>query len=107
MKKIAFVMMAVMLAGATASIAAETATYDEMKAIKARQRQEREAKKSAIQSGTYQETKMQKFWKNEGERSGLGSSKERVGTFFSRLNPAPFFARQREQYEARKAGGVK
>jgi hypothetical protein len=103
MKKVAFLMLAVMLAGATASYAAETASYDEMKAIKAKQRADREARKGS----PAEPTKMQKFWKNEGERSGLGESSSRMGSFMRNLDPRPFFRRQKEQYDARNTGGVK
>ena len=107
MKKIAFLTLAVLLTGATVSYAAQTAAYDEMKAIKTKQRADREARKIAVNSGTAEPSKMQKFWQNEGERSGLGQTKGNVGTFFKNLNPAPFFQRQREEYDARKTGGVK
>ena len=105
MKKIAFLMLAVLLSGATLSYAAETSTYDEMKAIKAKQRAERASHKAAVQSGAVEPSKLQKFWKNEGERSGLGQSGNGIGAFLKGLNPAPFLQHQQEAYNARKASG--
>ena len=54
-----------------------------------------------------EETKMSKFWKNEGERSGLGNSGNRVGTFFGNLNPVPFFSEQDKRYKERQTAGKK
>ena len=53
------------------------------------------------------EGKMAKFWKNEGERSGLGNSHNRVGNFFSRLNPFPALKDQERRYEERKTQSAK
>ena len=53
-------------------------------------------------------SKMQSFWKKEGERSGLDGSGNRLGSFVKNLNPAPFFKDQQEKYNARKkAAGAK
>ncbi len=49
------------------------------------------------------DSKMAKFWKNEGERSGLGDSGSRMGNFFRSLNPGPFLRNQEKRYEERKA----
>lgn len=46
------------------------------------------------------------FWKREGERSGLGNSGERVGSFFKRLNPMPFLVDQEKKYNERKGGAA-
>jgi hypothetical protein len=50
-------------------------------------------------SGTGEETKMSKFWKNEGERSGV--NKWSVPS----LNPVPWFKEQDRKYKERKAAG--
>ena len=106
MKKTAFLILAVLLSSATLSYAAETSPYDEMKAIKAKQRTERQAHKAAVTSGTAELSKMQQFWKKEGERSGLHAPD--VTGFLKNLNPAPFFKNKQEEYNARKtSGGVK
>jgi hypothetical protein len=44
------------------------------------------------------------FWSREGERSGLKESTSSWGKFWSDANPATFFRKQKESYEARKAG---
>ena len=79
--------------------------YQEIKAIKDKQRLEREARKSGkTASGVpAEESKAAKFWKKEGERSGLGNPGERMGNVFKNLNPVPFFKDQKERYNARKA----
>ena len=81
--------------------AAREAHRKEMKSVKDAQRQTREAKKSTAQNPA---DKKPGFWDKEGERSGLGNSGNRVGTFFKNLNPVPFFKDQQEKYNARKAG---
>ena len=99
MKKMIVLAVAAILA--TSSVwAASTSSYEEMKQIKKAQREAKAAQKA---SGTKPETKWSKFWKNEGERSGLGQSTSGAGTFIHSLNPAPFFKSQQEAYNARKA----
>ena len=83
---------------------AQKTRYQEMKAIKDKQRLEREAEKknpSAKSNG------QPGFWAKEGERSGLGGSSSRAGTFFKNLNPVPFFKEQQDRYNTRKVGGIK
>lgn len=102
MKK-SIALMAAALLACTAVHAADTAAYDEMKQIKKAQRERREAEKS--NPSLKGESKWAKFWKNEGERSGLGQSGSGAGSILRNLNPAPFFKSQKEQYDARKAQG--
>ena len=109
MKRIAVLLLfSVMLttngfaATVTGPDAARDAHRKEMKVIKDAQRQDREAKKSAPQNPA---DKKPGFWDREGERSGLGSSGNKVGTFFKNLNPVPFFKNQQEKYNERKAAG--
>ena len=78
------------------------ARYQEMKKIKDKQREVREAKKLSPASG---EAPKSTFWTREGERSGLGNSGNRAGQFLKNLNPVPFFKDQQEKYNTRKAGG--
>ena len=80
------------------------ARFKEVKAIKEKQRQEREAMKTSAPSA---EKKAPGFWEKEGERSGLGGGGSRTRQFLRNLNPVPFFKEQKEKYEARKAGAVK
>jgi hypothetical protein len=54
-----------------------------------------------------EESKMAKFWKNEGERSGLGNTGNRAGNFLRNLNPVPFFAEQDRRYKERQASAKK
>ncbi|HTL70930.1 MAG TPA: hypothetical protein VL404_06535 [Candidatus Eisenbacteria bacterium] len=54
-----------------------------------------------------EESKMSKFWKNEGERSGLGNTGSRAGSFLRNLNPVPFFAEQDRRYKERQASAQK
>ena len=76
----------------------EDARYQEMKKIKQEQREARAAKRSNPST-----EKKNGFWQKEGERSGLSQSSTRIGGFFKKLNPAPFFKSKGEQYEARRA----
>ncbi len=107
-KKISWVLFLLMLTTngfavtVTGPDAARDAHRKEMKAIKDAQRQAREAKKSAPQNPA---DKKPGFWEREGERSGLGSSGNRIGTFFKNLNPVPFFKDQQDKYNERKAAG--
>ena len=74
----------------------------DMKKVKQEMREKHEAspKSEKIPS------KMDLFWKKEGERSGLGGTSGRVGSFLRNLNPMPFFKNQQEQYNARKTAGT-
>ena len=81
---------------------AKEARFKEVKAIKDKQREARAAVKTAAPSA---EKKTPGFWEKEGERSGLGGSGNRFGSFVKDLNPVPFFKEQRERYDARKAAG--
>ena len=107
MKKIAvWSLFLVMLTASGLAVAmtpdeAQEAHRKEMKAIKDTQRQAREAKKANPSSAADQTPG---FWQKEGERSGLGGSGNRMGTFFKNLNPVPFFKDQQDKYNARKAG---
>ena len=74
--------------------------YLEMKKIKDSMR---ENKKSEI-SNPSAPSHASEFWKKEGERSGLGNTGNRMGTFFKNLNPAPFFKDQQDRYNSRKTG---
>lgn len=47
------------------------------------------------------------FWAREAERSGLGGSGSRMGSFFKNLNPGPFLQEQKRRYEERKAAAIK
>lgn len=105
MKKVITMMAVVMAFSAVPAYAANTASYEEMKAIKKAQREKREAEKN--NPAAKPETKWSKFWKNEGERSGLAQTGGGAGTFFRSLNPAPFFKSQEEQYNARKSAAGK
>ncbi len=78
--------------------AARVAHRQEMKAIKATQRQTRETNKASQNPAD----KKPGFWDREGERSGLGNSGNKVSTFFRNMNPVPFFKNQQEKYNARK-----
>ena len=78
--------------------------YKEMKALKEKQRIEREAEKK---NPTANKNGQPGFWEKEGERSGLGGSSSRAGTFLKNMNPVPFFKEQKERYDARKTGAVK
>ena len=104
MKKALVLMFAAVLAASTVW-AADTASYAEMKKIKQAQREAREAQKSG--SVQKPESKWAKFWKNEGERSGLGVSSSGASNVMAKLNPVPFFKSQKEQYDARKASAGK
>lgn len=77
---------------------------EEMKKIKAAQRETKAAKASR---GDAEAKKAPGFWEREGERSGLGSSGNRAGAFFKNLNPVPFFKEQQERYNARKTASGK
>ncbi len=84
------------------AFAEKDAHYLEIKKYKDAQR---EAKKNApaSSSATHEKT----FWEKEGERSGLGGSGNRMGSFVKNLNPVPFFKSQKEAYDARKAATTK
>jgi hypothetical protein len=110
MKKMTAVLMMVLTAFAANALAAEKVGMDaereahrlEMKKIKQAQR---ETKKNApaVPAGPHEKT----FWEKEGERSGLGDSRSRMGSFMKNLNPMPFFKSQQEAHDARKASGNK
>ena len=72
---------------------------EEMKAVKAAQRQEKAEGTSSPRTD-----KAPGFWEKEGERSGLGNSGSRVGSLVRSLNPVPFFKDQEAKYNARKGG---
>ncbi len=78
--------------------------YLEMKAIKDKQRIEREAKKASEASGTAA-PKEPTFWQREAKRAGIG--RWNMGQALKNLNPAPFFKEQKERYEERQAAAVK
>ena len=80
------------------------AHFKEIKEIKEKQRQEKQAMKNNPPASV---KKAPGFWEKEGERSGLGGTGSRTSQFFKNLNPVPFFKEQRERYDARKAGAVK
>ncbi len=80
----------------------EKAHRQEMKAVKDKQRAEKEAKK-LVKAKDKEGPHEKSFWEKEGERSGLGNSGNGVGQFIKKLNPAPFFKDQNEKYKARKA----
>ena len=82
--------------------AVRAAHRQEMKAIKAAQRQNREANPVSKNPAD----KKPGFWDREAERSGLGNSGNKASTFFKNLNPVPFFKNQQEKYNARKAGAT-
>ena len=78
----------------------QKARYEEMKKIKAAQREERVAGKAGQKEGKAEKRKPG-FWDKEADRSGL--SRASASNFFKNLNPAPFFKDQQEKYKARKA----
>lgn len=51
--------------------------------------------------------KMGNFFSREGERSGLKQSTSSWGNFWTNANPVNFFKAQQDNYNARKAGGVR
>ena len=81
---------------------AKQAHFKDVKEIKEKQRQER---KSVKNNPPTAKSNAPGFWEKEGERSGLGGSSSRMGTFLKNLNPVPFFKEQQERYEARKTAG--
>ena len=109
MKRSTVVLAVVMTAFTASAFAAEKVGMDaqreahrlEIKKIKEAQR---ETKKSAPAPASNGE---KTFWEKEGERSGLGDSGNRMGSFLKNLNPMPFFKSQQEQYNARKTAGNK
>ena len=72
---------------------------EEMKKIKQEMREHRKETEAVKK----EPSKMEQFWKKEGERSGLSGSGNKMGGWFKNLNPMPFFKNQGEQYNARKA----
>ena len=76
------------------------AHYQEMKAIKAAQREAHKKDAGATAQSS------NGFWHKEAERSGL-SRLGNAGNWFQNLNPMPFFKSQDEQYKARKAAQEK
>ena len=105
MKKIGMAVLAVaLLAGGSTAYAgnANDPHYQEIKALKEKQRAEREANRK--NPGPVDKNS---FWYKEGQRSGLGDAGAKTGNFLSRLNPAPFFKRQQEKYNERKTAAVK
>jgi hypothetical protein len=76
------------------------ARYAELKKYKAERRAERDQMKQNPEGPADKEPG---FWEREAERSGLGGSQNRIGSFFKNLNPVPFFKEQQEKYESRKA----
>ena len=105
MKKIGMAVLVVaLLAGGTSAYAVDRSDprYQEIKELKDKQRAEREANKKNPPA----ENK-NSFWHKEGERSGLGGSGNKVGSFIKNLNPAPFFKKQQEKYNDRKLAATK
>ena len=75
--------------------------YEELKAYKQQQREARlVAKENPKQAAQGEPT----FWQKEGERSGL--NRFSTNNFFKNLNPVPFFKKQQDQYNARKAAAA-
>ena len=110
MKKTAVLTLLAVFAGVSAYAAepvgmdAQRAAHrEEMKKIKQAQRADRKSG----QSTPAEPSKMDKFWKNEGERSGLSQSGNGIGSFLKSLNPGPFLQHQQEEYNTRKAAGAK
>ena len=79
------------------------ARYDEMKKIKAAQREARETRKTAVKEGKPEKTEPT-FWDKEAERSGL--NRMSASNLLKNLNPAPFFKDQQDRYNARKAAAT-
>jgi hypothetical protein len=50
--------------------------------------------------------RMEKFWANEGERSGLAESTSSWDNFWTNANPVNFFKNQQDAYNARKDKAV-
>ena len=108
MKKALFLMLSLVFV-ATGAFASEKVGADamraqhreEMKKIKQEMREKR-----AANPGPKAPSKMQEFWRKEGERSGLAGSGNGAGNFIKNLNPMPFFKSQDEQYKARKVSAT-
>ena len=104
MKKAVFLSLSLILVCATAFALSpeeeKQARYDEMKKIKAAQRETRIAGKEARKEGRAEKGEPG-FWDKEAERSGL--NRMSAPNFFKNLNPAPFFQDQQEKFKARKA----
>ena len=105
MKRIIALLTLVIFISATAFAAegpdaAHQQHREEMKKIKQEMRQNRKANPEPKAP-----SKMDQFWKKEGERSGLGNTGGSMGAWAKNLNPMPFFKNQNEQYKARKAAG--
>src|SRR3989338_4182180 len=103
-KRSAAMMLVALMACATSAYAVDRTDprYQEIKALKEKQRAEKEARKNNPPP-----VNENSFWHREGVRSGLGDTGNRAGSFLKNLNPVPFFKRQQEKYNERKAGGVK
>ena len=107
MKRITALLLMILMVGASLPARAMTpaeqqkAHFQEMKAIKDKQRVDRDAEKKN-EAANSNAKKEKGFWEKEGERSGLGGG-NRAGHFLSNLNPVPFFKDQDERYKARKA----
>ena len=108
MKRIAVLFLALFLMQATSPVFAQSpeelreVRFHEIKAIKDKQRAERDAKKKELIANPNAPHE-KGFWEKEGERSGLGGNGNRFGTIMKNLNPVPFFKDQDEKYKARKA----
>jgi len=79
--------------------AVREAHRQEMKSVKAAQREAHKKNAGSPQTGT------SSFWHKEAERSGF--SRIGNGNWLQNLNPMPFFKSQDEQYKARKAAEQK
>ena len=105
MKKIGMAVLAVaLLAGGSTAYAgnANDPHYQEIKALKEKQRAEREANRKnppAVDKNS--------FWHKEGERSGLSGTGSGISGFIKKMNPAPFFKNQQEKYNERKTAATK
>ena len=93
------VIMAFCLVFTSTAFAAERGS-EEYKKISEYKKAQRAAKANPAASVS----KEKGFWEKEGERSGLGGSGSRVGTFIGSLNPVPFLKDQNEKYKTRKTG---
>lgn len=104
MKKAALLSLSLILVCASAFAlspeAEKQARYDEMKKIKAAQREARITGKEAHRAGKAEKGEPG-FWDKEAERSGL--NRMSAPNLFKNLNPVPFFKDQQDKFKARKA----